>query len=433
MIKKRLVSLILILCLICLAGCGGETPDAPEAAMPSQPVPPPASLEQTDSVLTRSDAEGFVTVRIEDGRAELTYDLEKWDSLCGIFQAYEEAGYENVNLMYEGPYEIEFHSDLGCIDACPGFVPGLETDFNGLNHISILFLMEDGTVEYMAVVPYPWDFKAGTYYSYGKLPWVKDIASLSFESMNEGLGEMTLYARDKNGLTCDVRDFYPLLYIFDCEWVYDIGQTDDDDTECLVFSFADDGTLLMEKKLFYKDAVIASYKGVYSVTGAISGGKPVLALELYEEWENQLAFQSEYFFEADNERFTLYLAEGDALYSLGDGTPVTVYPLRADWSHSLEPYGEYEEQGALLDFLFSYMPSLAERVHEYGFDILVTDETVDLTDIDGGYCRLVALGTDHPDHFVREELYAVSHYDKVYGYDTAADLWWYIVPAWEID
>ena len=430
MIKRRVLPLVLILCLIGLAGCGGETPAAEAAAPPAQP---PASPVQTDGALIRSDADGFVAVRIEDGRAELTFDLEKWDSLCGIHNVYEEAGYKDTKQMYGGPHEIEFYLDSGCIDACPGFVPGLESDFLGLNLISIIYLMEDGSVQYMSVVPYPWDFEAATYYSHGILPWINDAASLSFEPENEGYGDMTLYVWDKNGLSYDVRDFAPLLSVFDCEWIYDIGQTGDDDMECIVLRFFDDGSILMTKKQYYKGDIFASYAGQYTVTGSFAGGKPVMAIELYDEWENQLAYQSEYYFTVDDDTFTLYLAEGDGLHSFEDGTTAVVYPLWADWSIMYEPYGDLEDEGSVLDFLFTYMPSLGLRVHDYGFDILVTDELVDLTDIDAGFCRLVALGTDHPERFVREELYAISNDEKVYGYDAVADLWWYIVPDWDIN
>ena len=77
----------------------------------------------------------------------------------------------------------------------------------------------------------------------------------------------------------------------------------------------------------------------------------------------------------------------------------------------------------LIDYLLANVEDAYERVYVMRVPMtpLVTGDTVDLGDI--GVCRLVFLGTDHEDHFVREIQYAISPNGDIYKYDPMGDAW----------
>ena len=64
-----------------------------------------------------------------------------------------------------------------------------------------------------------------------------------------------------------------------------------------------------------------------------------------------------------------------------------------------------------------------EMVQDLGMAALVTGETIDLTDMGAGVCRLVNLGTNHPEHFVREQSFAIAEDGSIYVYDPVDDIW----------
>ena len=350
--KRQIRLVIMVLFLMGLAGCtGGNTEtdavDPGEAAvtdLPNPDVTTPAVIEQNGNAIVRRDTDGLVEVRIEGGKAELTFNLAQWDKLYGIYDIYDALEHTDSALLREDPYEINFYSDVGCKDVCIATIPSLNAAFYEFSTVTVIFLMEDGTVEHLPVFPYPDEKNAPpvtNYTTYGFLPWVKDIASLSYEPEDEGIGDMTIYAIDKEGRRYDVRDFWHLSYIFDGEWVYETGIVHDGDIHCLTFKFNEDGTLSMRSELRYIGDANALFTGKYTVSGSVAGGKPVMFLELWNEFDLDMSdrdltwppdLKGEYFFSSDGEFFTLYLAEGDALHYAEDGTPVLTYPLEKEWA-----------------------------------------------------------------------------------------------------
>ena len=77
----------------------------------------------------------------------------------------------------------------------------------------------------------------------------------------------------------------------------------------------------------------------------------------------------------------------------------------------------------LIRYVLDNIESAAELVYENGMSVLVTGETVEL---DGRICRIVILGTDHEDYFVREIFYAVYALEDIYRYDPVEDEWYLI-------
>ena len=196
----------MLLGFICFSGCVSK--------------PGTADTFESDSNLKeeiiRQDEEGLVTVRIADGGTEITLDLELWDMLYNIYDV--NAEFYDPSLRRGGPFPIKCVGD-NIKDACIGKVAAL--DYYGYEFITpaVILLMEDGTLEYTLAYPYP-NEADWVYQSQGKLPWLKDIVSLAYKKENEGKGEMTIFATDRDGLIYDVRNVCHMTGIFEDEWLF---------------------------------------------------------------------------------------------------------------------------------------------------------------------------------------------------------------------
>lgn len=159
---------IFMLLLFLLSGCSNGPEDrAPstEARDPNRPgVSAPANneepsandeddetqaLEDEDGVQIFEDADGLVSVRIEDGRAELTYNLAQWDALHGLSALYSEEPFE------EGPFAIVTEGER-VAEACVGRVETLDEwgwDYDEFVTPAVVLLMDDGTVECAVAAP----------------------------------------------------------------------------------------------------------------------------------------------------------------------------------------------------------------------------------------------------------------------------------------
>ena len=77
----------------------------------------------------------------------------------------------------------------------------------------------------------------------------------------------------------------------------------------------------------------------------------------------------------------------------------------------------------VFEYLMSAVPEVSEMVMLHGMALML--ENGEDTFIDDMQCRTVWLGTNHEEHFVREILYAIDDYGKVYEYDVLNDKWVY--------
>jgi hypothetical protein len=313
-IKKRLIPFMLLLCLICLAGCGnGAAEPAPSPGRQNPAVAPPALTEPNGGTepgrgaLTRQDEDGLVSVRIEDGRAEISFDLERWEKLHDLYDVGE---FYEPAMIREGPFAIGNLAG-GVKDACIGKIDALDWINYKFVTPAVVLLMEDGSLEWLLADPYPGDYE-WEYYSNGKLPWLKDIVSLSYENETAGRGDPVIFATDKDGLRYDVRALCWLTHVFEAEWVYEIGPTLEDDRECIFLNFQADGEISARKGLLYNGDCYAFYTGKYTVSLAendTAGRRPaIISLELWDEWQLDMPnpdfsappeLSGTYFFEAD--------------------------------------------------------------------------------------------------------------------------------------
>ncbi|MCL1828533.1 MAG: hypothetical protein FWG32_03450, partial [Oscillospiraceae bacterium] len=116
--KRQIILVIVALFLMGFAGCAGET----DAVNPGEAA--------SGNAVVRSDADGLAEVRIEGGKAELTFNLAQWDKLYGIYGIYDALEHIGSDaILREGPYEINFYSDVGCKDACLATIPSLDAAF----------------------------------------------------------------------------------------------------------------------------------------------------------------------------------------------------------------------------------------------------------------------------------------------------------------
>ena len=244
--KKHNIAVVLILCLICLTGCGligigggangdfdalPEISDLAERMRSERESVSTGQYEENDEddkispigsgVLIREDAEGLISVRIEDGRAELVYDLDRWDSLHDIY----ENSYYPIEEIIEGPFLIVTSNGGRIKDACIGKIDDLFMGYLSLRDFitpTVALLMEDGSVEFTRADPFMGVYMFGdtSLYSHGKLPWLEDIVSLSYENEKEGIGGMTIFAEDKYGLLYNVQRLYTMVGIFEDEWLF---------------------------------------------------------------------------------------------------------------------------------------------------------------------------------------------------------------------
>ncbi|MCL2815914.1 MAG: hypothetical protein FWD23_15065 [Oscillospiraceae bacterium] len=374
--------------------------------------------EENGGVVIRRDKESLVEVRIENGAASLVFDLDKWE---GVYQS--------------GPFNITGLSGR-VKDACVGKVAELDPYAEEYIMPAVLLLMEDGSLEWLQANP----FVPEWLYSFGKLPWLKDIVSLSYEPHGENTEELTIIAADKSGLRYDVRTFCWLVNIFEDEWIYENGPVTGlyDDIDAVYLGLGENGDVSLRRGLLYNGDAYAFYAGKYTVS--FTGSNPagirscVLELKLWNELDLDMSnpdFSSppeltgKYFFEADGVYLTLHLTEGDPLsYSIDDGSPTEQYPFYPSFIYD-GFYGD-EDYSYIYDSVFYIIENLCEETINYlnmGITALLTDYTVTL---DGEVCYIVYMGTDYSDDgfLIPENAYAVElNSMQVYRFDESNDIW----------
>ena len=229
--KKHIIAFMLILCLACLSGCvsgdtgSGDSDPASQPGSSGSSAPADQGEGEIDSagnsgMLIREDSEGLVSVRIEGGVAELLFDLDQWDKLHDIY----ENPYFSTDSVSEGPFAIQPAGVSLVKDVC---IAKIDDMFNGYMDFrdfvtpTVALLIEDGSLEFLRADPLmEAESFGGTFYSRGKLPWLKDIASLFYENEREGIGGMTIFAEDRDGLIYNVQRLTNMVDIFDEEWLF---------------------------------------------------------------------------------------------------------------------------------------------------------------------------------------------------------------------
>ena len=78
------------------------------------------------------------------------------------------------------------------------------------------------------------------------------------------------------------------------------------------------------------------------------------------------------------------------------------------------------ENGVAEAYIMEFVPKAREMVEVYGMKFMSFGE---YTEINYEDCELISLGTDHPEHFVTEFIYAVSDFGNIYELDVLTNEW----------
>jgi len=286
-VKKLTLVVASVLSLALLSGCGitnalkDAIATAVETAVPSdvpetttKPSPEKRTLtpktkptdEETvdnDEVLTFEDSEGFVKVKLSGGKAEIEYDVKKWDERYGSVEFAAE--YFELEELKPGPFRVNSFGKAAVRDICIGKIDSLESAVR--YEPSIMFLMSNGRVEYLKA-DLVYSNYAEEYIYTDEILWLEDIVSISYENDNEGIGQNTIYATDKNGARHDTSLAYMMRYVVSGNWTATL--LDDENGEPLFtadFSFEPDGFCSFEISHVEKD-LKAGYYGSYEIITA---------------------------------------------------------------------------------------------------------------------------------------------------------------------
>ena len=364
MMKKRLAALIALLCILCLPACRitlleneGGTGDTSESAKNTKPEQTTEDITNgptpvEDGSKVRRDEDGLVTITIKDGKAQIEYDLEKWDASYNMAEYVDGYSYlfeygENTELK-KGPFPVNTY-DERVADACIGIIPK-DAYYAWYLEPTVIFLMEDGSLE-QSRASLANDNSYEEHYS-NPLYWLDGIVSLSYE--NDKNGQKTIYAIGKNGKKHDTEVLNLMQGIVSSgtwgRWSAPLLENPPDGIEYYGYlTFEDEEKAVFEIGVKEKQAV-AGYRGAYSLVLAeddqsgYPSGSFIFDLKL--DWtEGNRSFlgglpaglKGSYFVEpADPYAYSMWLRKngGDCLFSL-DGQKQDDYIFEVS-------YGEYE-------------------------------------------------------------------------------------------
>jgi len=350
--KKSLIMMLLLVAALALglAACGGSDAGPPDegSGYEAEPGVIGDGSEESRYPEVREDEDGLVTIRFEDGIAEIIFNLEKWGDL-------------NIGMtdLDEGPFPIETSSGR-VVDAIVGKIVSVEL-FRGRDYLApvVALLMEDGRVEYFIADPTIGQ-RANRYHSLGVLPWLEDITSFTYEPAG-GEGEMTIYAWDSKGLKYDITLVNDLVNIFHSwgVWEFFIKDKYDNELKCAMV-LTEDGEMditIGRKIDNWSYETEQTYSGSYEVFLAENGEREAGLMDIdlertwwiaeldgnssaadQEYWDERMKITGTYYFWTEGDGYlNLDLRDGDALMHTGwRGEPVQSYNF---WLTMFSGYG----------------------------------------------------------------------------------------------
>lgn len=384
----------------------------------------PKALERQKGVI--QDPEGWILVRLEEGQAFLAFDPDNWPDESGIDKNLSEPVFGRVDGLKGKP-----------VSACAGRMFGLNESLDDEGYPMmpvVVFLMEDGSLEWLLADP-SWHQSLSErgpndlVFSRGLIPWVQDVVKLSLEETGEGVGGMqTIYAKDSAGLRYDLSlplNFQPLTY---ATWTLMPEEDDPEGWAYLGFNEAGEATLMTGSEYEALDTHRGTYRLYLAADGAQGKSAGTLELDLLLAEDTPVVrsaarpkVQGSFFAGIDWQNdLWLYPAEGDPLY-VKDGRSPEAYRFGMIDAPGLVFDIEGMDDDDLLNHLLTQAPEVEIRFYANDLSALVTGERTDLGD--GFVGRDIWLGTNHEDHFVKEDLYTIDQYGNVYWYDPQGDAW----------
>ena len=370
--------------------------------------------------LVRSDEDGLIEVHInKGGDAWIVFNYDKWEKLPN-YKRVSETAY--ISEAREGKHPIGNLS--GPVrDACIGKLDILAANYyDDFTLPTVILLMEDGGVSWVyadpfSADPFSWD-----------LPLINDIVSLSWEAEGEGIGDMTIFAKNSAGLVYDMRRICNLKDIFEGTWISEIETGAAELYQYLTFS--EDGSVTLQN-INFEGNILDHYTGTFrfflAEDGAEGKSSDTISFDLnldtsISDVNSPRKIKGEYRSWHDGiTPFNFMLSEGDALYTL-NGIPIEVHRFVMSYygDDGLDAFSMSDEE--FVEYILKYTPKAREMVEDMGMSVLVTGEISYLGE-HIGECRDAWVGTNHNDNFVREILFSMSRSGEIYEYDPIGDGW----------
>ena len=441
--------LMIALCVCTLSACGQKEENSNPLPVPSLPIVSEEPEPEENNLLT--DEEGLVQVSIENGSASISFDLARWDSLYGILQpskafSYQE-GYMDPTNLSEGPFPIS--GLTGKVkDAVIAQMESLDwMGYPSFVTPAVILLMEDGSVEWLLADPYSaavsaeMDSDYRPYTSYGRLPLIEKVHNLSYETEDEGRGDITVYAVTGDGLRYNLRILCNMMTLFDDVWTCVLRSPMEQYAPPLYgyMTFYEDGNILYDviEGSYYTGYPYESWVGKYELILAedqlYPPGTIVFDMELnwwVYEWDEESDCSNQqytphikgtYRFDAyAGGTIDLFLNDGDDLYPYKEENPELYTFLFGDYVGWTDSFSNMTDE-ELVGWLTSQVPEAYEWIYTYGMTPLITGDYTQFTDGDVG--RDIWLGTDSGGKFTREILYSIGMYGAIYEYDAVGDRW----------
>ena len=265
-----------------------ETPT--ETAAETDTAPPPPTATDTDTQPPTETAppttdgtkeivyeDGLIVLTIKDGKAEITFDDDLWEKRYGLY-GIEDPEYYSDDLILPGPFPIEDYE--GAIsDACIVPITSLKmtSTLSATTIPTAVLLMQDGGICLVCASPYTEG--PNTEFYCRRLPWLKDIASISADTDKNG--DATVYATDAQGIRYDVRipaELSYILNVYDEDTYYNnefsrtLYCTMTNEYACLQLTLFDNGQVLY-RICDYNGQIFDGYSGKYEVQLAEDPGR----------------------------------------------------------------------------------------------------------------------------------------------------------------
>ncbi len=442
--KFRFNILILILVFsIILTGCGGGNGNGPSESGDNakDPKNPSSLLEGQDqggqdnnnqeNLGLWTDEEEIVTIRKTEEGLFISYDFDKLDDLYN-FSDYAERTFDDLEIIKR---ELPILGLGGQVkEVALGKIGGYGEYYEeGFAFPVAIFLLEDGSLEWMITMPY----LAGEYdveeemaqYSFGWIPWMENIDSLSLEVDYEGVGDLEIYANSKDGLQYKVK--YPLDYsdLLFGEWVAFI-QEYTTEFDYISISLSTDMSAFVSFRNQVDD-VSLDYMGTYDIHFDNSSSKGYRAPSISLDLDLEIVSPPHYIVDKYNISGTFMLDTTgfgaiDFYHSDGDDLFDNIYY----YNFEINAYDNYD--GAYFDvwnysdeelvyYVLDVVPEAKYNVEKLKMATMVGEDGVYIDE--EGYCRSVLVGTNHNYSFVTEYHYAVTDFGGVYELDVVNDIW----------
>lgn len=223
--KRYLLLLSMFLLTFSLVGCWDK--DSPTVNKEPTLIKGDKSPKSNQEII-REDEDKLVKVRIKDGEANISFDLERWEELHNIY-GYDPEFYP-VEELQEGPFAIAVESGK-VVDACIGKLNSMDYSSYEFTLPVVVLLMDDDSVEWIWADPFrtaDLSYIGGEYeyfsnfISHGTLAYKDKFISCSYESDGEGIGNMAIYLINDHNIKFDFYSLRLETNIKDGVWISEI-------------------------------------------------------------------------------------------------------------------------------------------------------------------------------------------------------------------